>query len=127
MLPGDVLIIGNGIRKGERFVNIDNYKHPLFNEWLIHLMKELGFKENEVEYDARFTEKRIEGIYKTRVKKTIEVGKNKITLNNGDKIIVASLYKYYANELEEFCKMYFSDVELFKDKEEEYALVICKK
>src|SRR3989344_3505248 len=44
MFPGDYLVIGNGIRKGERFTKLETYKHPLFNDWLIHLMRLLDFK-----------------------------------------------------------------------------------
>ena len=64
MFNGDYLIIGNGIRKGERLVNIENYKHPLFNEWFMYLMKSLGFAEDEIEYDVRFNHVRVEGFYR---------------------------------------------------------------
>ena len=67
MLPGDMLIIGNGIRTGERLVNLDAYKHPIFNQWFVHLIKEIGFSEDEVEYSARFANDRIEGFYKVKV------------------------------------------------------------
>jgi len=127
MLPGDTIVIGNGIRKGERFEHLENYKSPLFNNWFIHLMKELGFNEDEVEYDARFTNERMESFFTLKVDKEINGTEKKMKFNKGDKIIVASLYKYYADELEKFCKMYFSSVKIFKDKDEEYALVVCKK
>lgn len=127
MLPEDLLIIGNGVRFGERFVNLDNYKNRLFNEWFIHLLKELGFNENEVEYDARFANNRLEGFYRIRVDKEIQSGRNKVQFKKGDEIIVAVLYKYYSNELEDFCKMYFTNVKLALDRENEYALVLCRK
>lgn len=127
MFAGDYLIIGNGIRKGERLVGLENYKHPVFNEWFMGLMKLIGFKEGEVEYDARFNEVRIEMFYTVKSDKVIEFDDKKIEFKKGDEILVANLYKYYENELKEFCEMYFSDVKLFKDKDEEYALVLCKK
>ncbi len=127
MLPGDVLIIGNGIRKGERFANLDTYKHPAFNTWLIHLMKALGFKDNEVEYKARFAHNRLEVYYKIKVGKTLEYENRKIELKENDEIIVAFQYKLYPNELRDFCDMYFDNVKIVVDKEDEYALVFCKK
>ena len=127
MLKGDCLIIGNGIRKGERLVNIDAYKHPSFSGWFIHLMRSLGFKDDEVEYDARFNEMRVEGYYKIKVDKEIEMNGRSVKLKAGDEILVAVLYKFFEEELKKFCEMYFSEVNLFKDREDEYALVVCRK
>jgi uncharacterized SAM-dependent methyltransferase len=127
MFPGDVLIIGNGIRKGERFVNLDSYKSSIFHQWFVHLLLELGFKEDEIEYDARFGNNRVEGFYKIKTEKVIESGRNQVHFKKGDEIVVATLYKYFEKELEDFCKMYFSEVKLIRDSEEEYALVFCKK
>ena len=127
MFKGDYLIIGNGIRKGERLVNIETYKHPAFSEWFILLMKELGFSESEVEYGARFNEMRVEMFYRIKNNKTIEYKGRKIEFKQGDEILVAVVYKFYENELKKFCEMYFSDVKLFEDADEEYALVFCRK
>ena len=90
-------------------------------------MKELGFKDKEVEYNARFAHNRLEAYYKIKVNKTIEQKNKKVQLEKGDEIIVAFQYKLYADELRDFCDMYFDNVELIKDPEEEYALVFCKR
>ena len=127
MFPGDLLIIGNGIRKGERFTNLETYKHPLFNDWLIHLMRDLGFKDNEVKYNARFANNRLEAYYTVNIDKILEYENRKIKFKKGDEIIVAFQYKLYAKELEDFCDMYFDNVKLIQDSQEEYALVMCKK
>lgn len=126
MREGDILIIGNGVREGERLVNLEMYKHPIWNNWFIHLMKELGFKEDEVEYDARFNEVRVEGFYRINGDKKISVNGEKIEFKKGDEILAAILYKYYPEELEKFCKMYFNEVLLTLDSDKGYALVICK-
>lgn len=127
MFRGDCLIIGNAIREGERLAHLENYKHPLFNQWLIHTMKELGFKENEIKYNARFANSRVECYYKVNVNKKIKHKGKTIEINRGDEVIVAILYKYFDNELREICKRYFSEVDLEKDKENEYALIFCTK
>jgi len=127
MLPGDVLIIGNGIRKGDRFVNLETYKHPMFNNWLIHLIRQLRFKDEEVEYNARFAHNRLEMYYKIKEDKKIISEGRKIEFRNGDEIIVAFQYKLYAQELRDFCDMYFDNVQLFHDPAEEYAIVFSMK
>ncbi len=127
MLPGDLLIIGNGIRKGDRFVNLETYKHPMFNNWLIHLIRQLGFKDEEVEYNARFAHNRLEMYYKIKEDKKIISEGRKIEFRKGDEIIVAFQYKLYAQELRDFCDMYFDNVQLFHDPAEEYAIVFSMK
>ncbi len=127
MFKGDILMIGNGIRIGERFVNIETYRHSLFKGWFDHLIRELGFKEKEVTYDARFANGRVEGFYTLKVGKTLTYKGKKIELRKGDEIVVAFLYKYFEKELEEFCRMYFRSVELVKDEDSEYALIMCRK
>ena len=127
MFGGDVLIIGNGIRKGQRFANLETYKSPVFNEWLIHLMRQLGFKDEEVQYDARFENNRLEGFYKVKTDKTIASSGKKVEFKAGDEVVVVFQYKLYANELKDFCSKYFEKVELVEDPAEEYAIVKCVK
>lgn len=127
MFKGDYILIGNGIRRGERLANIQNYSHPLFANWLVHLMRGLGFKDNEFKYDARFANGRVECFHKIVKDKTIINNRRRFEFKKGDEIITAILYKYYYHELEKFCKMYFLDVKLVKDPESEYALIFCKK
>jgi len=127
MLPGDYLIIGNGVRKGKRLVSLETYKHQIFNEWLINLVREVGFKDQEVDYIARFGNSRVEMIYKVNTEKSLIHGNNRVKFKKGDEIIAAILYKYFPSELEKFCNMYFDKVDLMMDKDSEYALVICRK
>jgi len=127
MFKGDILVVGNGIRSGEkRFVELDKYKSPLFNEWFINIMRGLGFKDEDVEYDARFENYRVEGFYRIKNDKTIDHKGRKIQFRKGDEVVVAVQYKFFENELKDFFKMYFCDVEVVKS-ESEYALFICTK
>ena len=127
MFPGDYLVIGNGIRKGERFTKLETYKHPLFNDWLIHLMRLLDFKDDEVEYGVRFTNERLEGFYKIKINKTFTLNGDSLDFNKGDEIIVAQQRKFFEDELKKICEDYFEDVHLVKDKDEEYCLIFCKR
>jgi uncharacterized SAM-dependent methyltransferase len=127
MFVGDRLIIGNGIRRGERFESLEVYRHPVFQSWVSHLIKGLGFSQEEIEYDARFANGRVECFYKLKIDKTLQVGDRDIDFRKGDEVIVAVLYKFYGPELEDFCKMYFREADLVRDSDSEYALVLCKK
>jgi len=127
LLEGDILIIGNGYRVGERFVDIDKYKAPLFNEWFVNVVKGLGFADGEVEYDVRFANERLEAYYKILADKRVLHEGTKVDFKKGDEIVVATQSKFFLDELEKFCGMYFSNVELLTDEEKEYCLVICKK
>lgn len=127
MKRGDMLVVGNGIRTGKRFVGLEKYKHPLFNEWLMHLMSGLGFSADEVSYNTRFANGRLEFFYTVKKDKVFVCNGKRIKFKAKDEIVVAVQYKYYAAELEKFCRMYFSDVRFFKDKDSEYALILCVK
>ncbi len=126
IFENDVLIIGNGLRKGKRLVNLETYQDVSFNRWFMPLMAGLGFKLDEISYNARFGNSRIECFYTILTDKTISSGGKKISFRKGDEIIVAVIYKYYEKELRKMCKRYFSKFDFFKD-DGEYALIICRK
>ncbi|HLC31092.1 MAG TPA: L-histidine N(alpha)-methyltransferase [Candidatus Nanoarchaeia archaeon] len=127
LLKGDTLVIGNGLRVGERFVDLAKYQHPVFSKWFFGVMRGLDFNEDEVEYNARFANGRVEGYYKVLIDKMVRYQGREVAFKKDDEIIVAAQYKFYDYELEEICKLYFSSVELIKDKEGEYALIVCRK
>jgi len=127
MLPDDMLLIGNAIRKGTRLVNIDLYKHDIWNQWFSHLLKELGLRRGDYDYGARFGNSRVEMYYTLKTDKKIAHRGKTVSLQRGDEILAAILYKLYPDELMKFCKMYFAHVEIVKDNQNEYAIIICKK
>ena len=123
----DVLVMGNGIRVGERLVDISKYKNSIFHDWFKHLILGLGFVESDVEFDARFDNSRVEFLYRFKTARTKKAGKRTIEFKPGDELVVAALYKYYAEEFDKFCKMYFANAKIVTDKDNGYALVVCKK
>lgn len=128
MFRGDTVIIGNGIQKGKnRFTDIKKYKNALFNDWFIHVMNGLGFGDDEVEYDARFNKVRVEGFYRIKVDKTIQMGNKKVQFKKGDEVVVGIGYKYFDKELKKFCNMYFKQVTLMPDEDGLYCLLVCVK
>jgi uncharacterized SAM-dependent methyltransferase len=127
MEKGEIVIIGNGIRKGERLQNLENYKHELIRQWLMKFVEGLGFNEEDGELEARFSHGRVEGAFKVKKGKAFKHDGKDIVIQPGDEILVAVLYKYFEEELENICKKYFSEVKLKKDEMDEYALILCKK
>lgn len=127
MNEGDVLIIGNGVRIGERLVDIHKYVDNSFHNWFKHLMFGLGFNDEDIEFNARFGNSRIEFFYKLKNKITKQIDGKQVTFEQGDEFVVAHLYKYYAEEFEKFCKMYFRDSRVFTDIDKEYAVVVSRK
>ncbi|MBI3334021.1 L-histidine N(alpha)-methyltransferase [Candidatus Pacearchaeota archaeon] len=127
MLPGDSLIIGNGYRTGKRFVHLEKYKDPLFHKWFVHIVKGLGFSEKEVQVGTRFAHGRLEGYYTVLVDKKMTHKGKTVYFRKGDEIIVAIQYKFYSSELQNFCKLYFKDVQFLPEKKGEYCLLLGKK
>ena len=127
MFSGDYIIIGNSIRKGERFVEIDKYKIKEFDNWFMPLLREIGFNKEDIEYDAEFRNNRMESFYRIKVDKKIKHKGKEIKFRKGDEVLVFKLYKYYIEELEKFFRMYFSEIEIAKDIDTGYILALCKK
>lgn len=127
MGTGDLLIMGNNVRVGERLVDLHKYKADSFNNWFKHLMFGLGFEEKDIQFDARFGNSRVEFFYKLNKDITKRVDGKEVVFKAGDEFVVAHLYKYYPEEFENFCKMYFNDSKVVTDSSNEYALVVCKK
>lgn len=124
---GDFVFIGDGVRVGERLVEIDKYKNPIFHEWFKHLLYGLELKDSDVEYDARFGNERIEMLYRFKVEKTKKSGSRVVKFVPGDELVVAVFYKYYTHEFDKFCKMYFADAHVVTDEAGGYAIVMCRK
>jgi len=127
MQKDDVLIMGNGVRVGERLVEIDKYKVESFHNWFKHVMLGLGFAESDFEFDARFGNSRVEFLYRLKKERIEKIDGKTIIFKPGDEFVVAALYKYYAEEFDKFCKMYFSNSQVFTCEDNGYALVVCKK
>jgi hypothetical protein len=90
-------------------------------------MLSMGFNESDITFDARFGNSRIEFFYTINKDFGKKVDGKLIEFKKGDEFVVAALYKYYVEDFENFCKMYFENPKIVTDKDKEYALVVCKK
>ncbi len=127
MKDGDFLLIGNGLDTRNSGEILKAYSNPQLDNMLIKTILQVGIKKENLKYEARFRNSRIEMFY--TITKDTEVsflGKS-VRFNRGDQIIVAVSYKYAKDDFMSYLKMYFSNVSLFTSKDGSYALALCKK
>jgi uncharacterized SAM-dependent methyltransferase len=123
----DVLLIGNGISNGREREWVEDYRDEQINKWLIKIPELLGFNKNEVSYDVRFVDSRIEEMYIVKKDKLIKHLGKSILLKKGDVIIAAISYKYSKRDLKRIIRKFFSDITVYTDSEKSYALALCRK
>ena len=127
MKEEDVLLIGNGLDNRNEKEILKSYSTPEVNDFLVHILLQLGLKKSDVEFGTRFINSRVELYYTLKKKKIIKFQDKEIDFNKGDQIIVAVSYKYAKEDFIGFLKMYFNDVRAFTSKDNSYALALCKK
>lgn len=127
MTKGDVLLIGNGITNGKKNNWVKEYKDNVINKWLIQIPQLLGLKKEDVEYDVRFVNSRVEELYLLKKDKEIKHLGRKVQFKKGDIIIVAISYKYSKDEFNNILSNFFSYVKIYFDSQETYGLAVCKK
>jgi uncharacterized SAM-dependent methyltransferase len=126
MSKDDVLLIGNGLSNGDTEW-ADEYKDPVIDKWLVQIPQQLGLKEEDVRYDVRFVDSRIEELHVLKKDKTIQHLGKSVHFKTDDIIVTAISYKYTQSDLQQILKKFFSDVKMFTDTQGTYALALCKK
>jgi uncharacterized SAM-dependent methyltransferase len=123
----DILIIGNGLHGKNTQDIINTYNDNKVNNFLIECIRQIGFSENEVKFKVRFKDSRVEIIYELKKDKKINHLGRTVEFKKGDFIITAISFKYSKNDLTKILSKFFSKVKIYTDKEETYALALCKK
>ena len=124
---GDILLIGNGISNGKHQDWIKDYKDEKINNWLVQIPLLIGLSKDDVKYNVRFVNSRIEELYILKKDKVINHLGKIVNFKAGDTLIVAISYKYTKEELKNILSKFFKYVKIITDKEETYALALCKK
>jgi uncharacterized SAM-dependent methyltransferase len=128
MEGNDVLLIGNGITDGHKDSDwIRDYKDEKINGWLIKVPLLMGLRQNDIKYDVRFKNSRIEEIYTLQKDVKLKHLGRVINFKSGDIIITAISYKYTISRFKANISKFFSDVKIFTDEDVSYALAFCKK
>jgi len=124
---GEVLLIGNGLNNSNVEEIIKSYNTPDVYNFLIHLLTQLGFDSNDLEFGVKFENSRVELFYTVKDNVKISFLDKKVYFNKGDQIIVSVSYKYDKDEFKSLLNLYFDDVDVFTSEDESYALALCKK
>lgn len=127
MNDGDILIIGDGLDTQNKDELLEVYSSEKIEAFLDYIPRGIGFSDKDVEIKQEFNNSRIEIFYNIKVDKTIEFGERTIEFKAGDRLLVFFSYKYDADSMKSFTKMYFDDAEFYTEKDETYALIVCKK
>jgi uncharacterized SAM-dependent methyltransferase len=125
---GDSLLIGVALgntNNGEELAK--SYINPEADNFMGHVLIELGFTRDQIKFGARYRHHRVECFYEIKEDKTIRFQDKTINFYKGDHVIVSYSHKYNQNELEDSIKLYFGKYEFYTNKEKDWTLVFCKK
>lgn len=128
MKKDDILLIGNGVRDDSNEEELVRpYKDKLLDKFLIYVIKQIGLQNSDVIYDARFRNSRVEMIYTImRDRKITHLGRI-VEFKKGDIIVTAISLKYSKRELTNNLNKFFSNVKIYTDLQNTYALALCKR
>jgi uncharacterized SAM-dependent methyltransferase len=128
MEKGDSLLIGVSLEKNkDEFEIAKSYINKDADNFLSHVLVELGFSRDEIKYGARYKHKRVECFFEIKKDKKISFQGKNIEFKSGDQIIVSYSYKYTQKELHDVIKLYFEDFKFYTNKEKDWTLIFCKK
>lgn len=123
---GDILLIGNGLTNGHENWTTE-YKDDIINNWLIKIPQQLGLSREDITYDVRFMNSRVEELYILNKDKTIRHLGRTLQFKKGDVIITAISYKYSMPTFKKILGKFFSQVSIYSDAKKTYALALCKR
>ena len=126
MNKDDILLIGNGLINGNENW-IEEYKDIIIDKWLVQIPQQLGLTKNDITYDVRFVNSRIEELYVLKSDKTIKHLGRTLNFKKGDVIITAISYKYTKSEFKKILEKFFPDVKIYSDPKNTYGLALYKR
>jgi uncharacterized SAM-dependent methyltransferase len=130
MHAGDVLVIVSGIANSkwnEWIEKVKDEKRSKMNSFFIHIPLLLGLDRDNLEFNPRFKNSRVEYTYTIKKSQTINFQDKSITFDEGDQIMVAVSYKHKEGDLLTFFNLYFGQTIFKKSKDNSTFLAICKK
>ena len=127
MKKDDVLIIGNGLDADDKETYVTLYRDTLMDKFLIKVIEQIGLSRGDVRYDVRFKNSRVEMFYTANKDKSVKHLNKQINFKKGDVILTAISYKYAKPELKKILGKFFSEVKIYTDPKETYALALCKR
>jgi hypothetical protein len=127
MGAGDLFLLDTAIDDHKQEERVESYKNNKFiNEWLIYIPLQLGLSKEDVEFDVRFRNSRIEAYYIIKNDKELVFNEKKLEFKKGDQLIVVVAYKHDAKNLKKYCKLHFDKVSFWASDDNSKALVLCE-
>ena len=102
-------------------------KNRYVDKFLIKMPLQLGLRKEDLEYNTRFKNYRMEFYYTIKNDRTIKFNKKEVIFNKGDQIIVAVAYKYDEKDLLSYLNIYFNSVQIDFSKDRSKTVSLCKK
>lgn len=128
MGEGDILIVDTAVDDKKQEERAREYsKNKKLQDWLVHIPLQLGLKKEDVTFDVRFRNQRIEAYYIVNKDVTIKFQNKTLVFAKGDQIIVAIAYKHDKEDLKTYFNMHFGYVKMILSDDKSKALIICKK
>jgi len=125
---GDSLLIGVSLSNTKDVAELaKSYINPEADNFMGHVLVELGFSRDEIKFGARHRHRRVECFYEIKKGKRINFQDKELNFQKGDQIIVSYSHKYNQKELEDAIKLYFGKYEFYTNKEKDWTLLFCQK
>ncbi len=129
MQEGDFLLIGNGLNNHnvEEGIVKACKENPGFEKMFRYIPLQLGLSKEDVGFDIRFRNSRIEFYFVLAEDTTVSFQEKRVQFYKGDQIVVGISYHYPKEEFLSYLKMYFGNVKLYVSDDGSYALALCQK
>lgn len=129
MQEGDFLLIGNGLNNENVEEDIVRAckENPGFERFFRYIPLQLGLSREDVSFDIRFRNSRIEFYFVLKDDTTVTFQEKQVQFYKGDQIVVGVSYHYKKEEFISYLKMYFGNVRTFVSSDGSYALALCQK
>lgn len=126
MNQGDYLLIGNGLDNGHMEDSFIRACKLNFEKLFTYIPLQLGLRKEDIEFDVRFRNSRIEFYFILKNDKNIEFQDKTIHFFKGDQIVTGVTYHYNKNELMGYLKMYFRETKMWTLADGSYMLALCR-
>jgi uncharacterized SAM-dependent methyltransferase len=128
MNPGvDYLLMSVALGNKSPEEILKSYRGKAEDEFFGLMLTQIGFKRDEIEFDVRYQNSRVEIFYCVKKDKTINFGDASIEFYEGDQIIVGFSHRYSEEELRRFADIYFEECEFFFNGDRSWVLLLCKR
>jgi uncharacterized SAM-dependent methyltransferase len=123
----DYLLMGVALSNTPPDNLIKSYKTEFVDNFLSLILTQLGFEKKDIELEVRYENSRIELYYTIKKDRVLSMEGRNVYLKKGDQILVSTSYRYTKEDIERVMKIYFDEFTIFTNKDQTWALVLCKK